>query len=148
MTLIGNVGVSVRKNADGSRTFYLRWKEGGEGGTATTGVLGTLDPQRVVDAGLDPDAPFPGYDPLDTNVTKEDKVNTWTFVIRLRVEDENGLIGEQRKSVFMRRDPDRVDGFPLYFGESLEGAPVIEDIAGRKRCISEYSRIERITEAR
>ncbi|MCO4745737.1 MAG: VCBS repeat-containing protein [Proteobacteria bacterium] len=50
--------------------------------------------------------------------------------LRLTVTDEDGRTSDARRGIWPRTDPDRLDGFPLDLGSSLESAPVLADLDG------------------
>ncbi len=56
--------------------------------------------------------------------------NDFTLTLRLRVFDENGQMGEDRKTVFIHRDLDLHPGFPMALGASGESSPALVDLNG------------------
>jgi hypothetical protein len=56
--------------------------------------------------------------------------NDFTVTLRLRVFDENGKRGEDRRTVFIHHDPDLHPGFPVALGASGESSPALADLNG------------------
>ena len=56
--------------------------------------------------------------------------NDFTVTLRLRVFDENGQMGEDRKTVFIHHDPDLHPGFPVALVASGESSPALVDLNG------------------
>ena len=54
----------------------------------------------------------------------------FTVTIRLRVTDQDGLLGEDRRAVYVHRDPDALPGFPIDLGVSGEASPTLADLDG------------------
>jgi len=93
----------------------------------TSGVLGSVS---VADLPFDPEAPFRGWQPFDTNVSKLTEVHKHMATLRLTVTDADGLQAEQRKAFWVRRDPDLLAGMPLKVGVSLDASPKLADVDG------------------
>ncbi len=92
-------------------------------GTERTTEFGVWDLTKVAfDAARD-------YGPI-TSADNRTKTNQFTFTLRLRVTDDRGNVGEYRKTVYLRRDPDTRPGFPLYLGNSGEASPKLADLDG------------------
>ena len=99
----------------------------GEGTEPTTGVLATID---LNDVPVDPDHVIEAYTPDDDNVTKTDKVFAHGATLRLQVTDSEGRLGEMRKTLFVQRDPDLLQGFPKRPAISVDGSPRLVDVDG------------------
>ncbi|KON30918.1 hypothetical protein AC480_00090 [miscellaneous Crenarchaeota group archaeon SMTZ1-55] len=56
--------------------------------------------------------------------------NDFTVTLRLRVFDENGQRGEDRRTIFIHHDPDLHPGFPVALGASGESSPALADLNG------------------
>lgn len=56
--------------------------------------------------------------------------NDFTLTLRLRMFDENGQRGEDRRTIFIHHDPDLHPGFPLPLGASGESSPALADLNG------------------
>ncbi len=56
----------------------------------------------------------------------------FTFTVRLRVDDDLGVHGEDRRALALHRDPDLVGGAPLRLGGGGDGvaSPVLADLDG------------------
>ena len=54
----------------------------------------------------------------------------FTVTIRLRVRDAVGLVGEDRRAVFVHHDDDGLPGFPIHLGVSGESSPQLVDLDG------------------
>jgi hypothetical protein len=96
-------------------------------GNPTTGVLGTVSLVGILD---DPSAPMGLYGRADTNVSKTWKVHAPAVTLRLRVTDADGRLGEMRKMIYVRTDPDMLPGFPKKLANSLESSPNVTDVDG------------------
>ncbi len=99
----------------------------GEGQEPTEGALATLDLSAL------PAESFAGV--ASPNITEGilerlERVYRPAVTLRLRVRDDRGLEGEDRKTFFVQRDSGIVDGFPLNLGESLEASPTLADLDG------------------
>ncbi len=94
------------------------------------GLLARWDISAIPTSLLDPAAPIPPFTLEDDNVTRIDKINTHTVTLRVRVVDAEGREGEMRKTLYLRTDPDLLDGFPLFFNASLEASPKLVDMDG------------------
>lgn len=68
-----------------------------------------------------------------TSADIRDKLDQFTFTLRLRVTDHRGLVGEFRKVVYLRKDRDMLPGFPVRLGSSGESSPKLADIDGDGR---------------
>ena len=91
------------------------------------GLLATLHLDAL---DLDPAARIAPYASGASQVERETAVNQYTVTLRLRVTDADGLQGEMRKSFYVEHDPDRMDGFPLWVADSLDGAVNLADLDG------------------
>lgn len=98
--------------------------------SAFTGPLATFDLARIPLSQLDPSQNIEPFDVSDTNVTRMDKVNRYTITVRAQVTDASGNKGEVRRTLYVRRDPDLLQGFPLYVGGSLESSTKCVDLNG------------------
>jgi len=78
------------------------------------GALGTLD------------LTAPDFDP--TRIPRS--AGDFTVTIRLRVTDQDGLCGEDRRAVYVHHDPDALPGFPIDLGVSGEASPKLVDLDG------------------
>jgi hypothetical protein len=54
----------------------------------------------------------------------------FTFTVRLRVVDNLGNRGEDRKVLFLHRDPDLIGGSPVSLGSDGAASPVLADLDG------------------
>jgi hypothetical protein len=59
-----------------------------------------------------------------------DRVNMNQVTVRVRVTDADGLVAEERRTVLLEADPDRLSGFPKSLGSSAESSPVLADLDG------------------
>ena len=106
------------------------WTEIGGGSgidEATTGVLGSVS---VGDLPIDPEADFRAWSAVDTNVSKLHEVHKHMVTFRLTATDADGNSAEQRKAVWVRRDPDLLAGMPARIATSLEASPKLADVDG------------------
>lgn len=56
--------------------------------------------------------------------------NKFSFTVRVQVIDNDGRVGEDRKSLFLYHDPDLAAGAPFYLSAGGEGSPVFFDLNG------------------
>jgi MYXO-CTERM domain-containing protein len=94
------------------------------------GLLATWDPSVTIVPGLHPFAELEDWTRDQDQLDRETAVHAWNVTLRLRVEDQQGRVGESRKSFTWRHDADAVDGFPLDMGTSMEGSPSLVDLDG------------------
>ena len=101
----------------------------GSGGvdSPVSGRLGTVNLAQIHP---DPDAPMGLYARNDTNVSKTWKVHAPAVTLRLQVTDAEGRLGEMRKMIYARTDPQTMPGFPKKLGHSLESSPNVTDLDG------------------
>ena len=72
--------------------------------------------------------------PMALSRTKTLETNErYTVTLRLRVKDAAGRIGEDRRTIAVRRDPSWLDGFPKRIGPSGESQPQLADLQGLGR---------------
>ena len=93
-----------------------------EGDGPASGVLGTIDLTKV---------PASFYSKAPGDTLQPDGAEQYTFSIRVRAVDGNGLRGEDRRSIGLRHDPDLVGGEPRHYGGEISGAPTYADLEGR-----------------
>ncbi|MBT3219833.1 MAG: hypothetical protein HN348_12150, partial [Proteobacteria bacterium] len=128
----------VRATRSSVASWSLQWAVGEEpdedqfievasGTEAVEGELATLD---LAELGINAEAELPRWEVGDDQIDRETGVNIFTVTLRLQVVDTDGLAGEMRKAFYVRRDSDRIDGFPIWLGGSLESSPVFVDIDG------------------
>jgi uncharacterized protein (TIGR03382 family) len=70
-----------------------------------------------------------GADPVE----RELAVNVNTVQLRFVVTDTAGRVTTARMAFYVDDDPDRVDGFPLDLGASMEASPAVVDLDGDGR---------------
>ena len=93
------------------------WTEVSTGALPQDGLLGRWDIGRL---------------PMDVGAAVSTP-QSFTVTLRLRVEDDRGNAGEDRRAVFVRRDVDLLPGFPLDLGSSVESSPALADLDGDGR---------------
>src|SRR3954454_11949385 len=93
-----------------------------QGDGPKSGVLGTIDLSEVPES-------FYAKAPGDT--LQPAGAEQYTFSIRLRAIDGNGLRGEDRRSTGLRHDPGLAGGEPRHYGSEISGAPTYADLEGR-----------------
>lgn len=94
--------------------------------SGTGAIDGSTGPVALPEPGGTPVDPPIGATPID----REANVNGSTVQLRLLVTDVAGRQTIGRKSFYVGRDPDLVDGFPFDLGASLESSPAIADLDG------------------
>lgn len=102
----------------------------GQGSTSFEGELAQVDLAAVA---VDPRAAIEPYGPIDTNVMQADKAFVHAATLRLRVVDAEGRLGEMRKVVHLRHDPDLLPGLPQKVGTSFESSVKVADVDGDGR---------------
>ncbi len=116
----------------GSYKYVVEWGPGwdpGEGEWITAseadyqyepveGVLATLDLGQVYRAVMDSVQERGGAD----------DPNRYTFTVRIRVRDDAGNWGEDRKAAFCFDDPDAYAGMPLNVGSGISASPRFADL--------------------
>jgi hypothetical protein len=97
------------------------WIAAGETGykyEPESGVLATLDLGEVY------------REVMDTMQARggEDDPNRFAFTVRVRVRDDRGNWGEDRKTAFCYYDPDTYPGAPLWMGSGITASPRFADL--------------------
>lgn len=90
------------------------------------GTLAQLDLDRV--AGLMPFG-VSGPSIVDDGSGRGDP-DRFTFTVRVRVLDDRGLVGEDRRTLFLHEDPQLVESFPQFLGSDGGAAPRSADLDG------------------
>ncbi len=99
------------------------WTVVATGTGATDGHLGTLTlPQTW--------RPLADHAKGANPIEREEAVNANTLQLRLLASDASGRSTTARMSVYLDADPDRVDGFPLDLGASIEASTALADLDG------------------
>lgn len=93
--------------------------------TPYAGTLGTIDLAELAAR-----MPYGVTGPLSNPVTGRGIIDRFSFTVRVRVMDNLGRVGEDRKSLFLYHDPDLAAGAPFYLAGSGEGSPVFADLNG------------------
>lgn len=97
----------------------------------TDGIDGVISKWNVKksSSGFDYENQFKDY-----SIDSEWRVHQYAVTLRLRASAKNGkgevVNGEFRKTVFLYKDPDLFDCFPIYIGASGESSAKIADIDG------------------
>lgn len=89
---------------------------------AFTGTLGAIDIGRLA-ARMPYGTTGPAVD--DTGAPDPDR---FTMTIRLRVTDDAGQVGEDRRSIALHHDPDLLPAFPINLGSDGVSAPLTADL--------------------
>jgi Subtilase family/FG-GAP-like repeat len=63
-------------------------------------------------------------------VARLERVNGPAVTVRVRITDDQGRVGEQRRTFFVHRDDDAKPGFPFDLGGSGESSVVLADLDG------------------
>ncbi len=88
------------------------------------GVLATLD---LADFAWEP---VPEPVSTETLLERLERVNAPAVTLRVTVTDAEGRLAQERRTVFVDDDPDRLPGWPVRLGASNEGAPTLVDVTG------------------
>ncbi len=96
----------------------------GSGSGVETGVLATLDLES-----------FAWKAPLEADVSEGimgriARAHENQLTVRVRVTDDSGLMGEQRKAFAVNADPDLLPGWPVQLPGSAESSPRMADLDG------------------
>lgn len=126
--------VSILANRSDSFTWTLEVGYGhdpsfsqidsGSGNGSFTGSLSTLDLSGL------PEISIPEADYDETIEGRLQRVNEPAVTVRLRVEDAEGVVAEQRKTFFVHQDNSLLSGFPYRLNGSGEASPVLYDMDG------------------
>lgn len=100
--------------------------ESGELSGAFAGELASLDPDTV--AALMPHG-VTGPPTVDDGSGRGDP-DRFVFTVRVRVRDDGGLHGEDRRTLFLHDDPQLVDGYPRALGSDGGAPPKVADLDG------------------
>lgn len=94
----------------------------GEGTEPFDGELATLDLSSFAAVEV-------GEPARDEDVVQRlERVHGPAVTLRLRVTDQEGITGEQRKTFHVHPDPDLLPGFPRQLGGSAEASPILVDL--------------------
>jgi hypothetical protein len=96
----------------------------GAGTGAFDGKLGTIDLGAVPESFWSAAFGLSETKTLETN-------DQYAVTIRLRVTDENGLVGEERRAIAVHHDPTLREGFPRRIGVGGEAQPALADLKGK-----------------
>jgi hypothetical protein len=102
------------------------WTEvgSGAGSDRVEGTLVQLDLAQFANARV------PEADDEEGVVDRLERVNGPAVTVRVRITDDQGRVGEQRRTFFVHRDADALPGFPFDLGASGESSPVLADLDG------------------
>ncbi len=95
----------------------------GTGSGAYDGKLGTLDLTKLPSSFWTKAYTMPDDRALSST-------EQYTVTIRLRVWDDQGRMGEERRAIAVHHDPGLRAGFPLKFGIGGESQPALADLQG------------------
>lgn len=96
----------------------------GSGSGRFEGVLATLD---LADVAWEP---VPEPEATEGLLDRLARVNGPAVTLRVTVTDAEGRRAQERRTVFVDDDPDRLPGWPVRLGASNEGAPTLVDVTG------------------
>jgi hypothetical protein len=96
----------------------------GRGSKPHNGRLGTIDLREIPQSFWDAAFELSDTKTLETN-------DQYAVTIRLRVFDNRGRIGEERRAIAVHRDPTLRRGFPRFIGPGGESQPALADLRGR-----------------
>jgi hypothetical protein len=96
----------------------------GGGSAPFTGSLGDIDLSQVPQSFWDAAFHLSNDKELSTN-------EQYTVTLRIQVTDDDGRVGEERRSIAVHHDPSLMDGFPVKIGSGGESQPVLADLQGR-----------------
>jgi hypothetical protein len=96
----------------------------GSGSSPFTGSLGDIDLSQVPQSFWDAAFHLSNDKTLATN-------EQYTVTLRIQVTDDDGRVGEERRSIAVHHDPTLMDGFPVKIGPGGESQPVLADLQGR-----------------
>ncbi len=117
------VGVASWKLEVGTGMEPETWANVGGGSGPVDGELGRIDTAAYGD--------FTFEDPIGNGVVdRAYRAHDPLVTVRLTVTDTDGRSTEDRRSVWVKTDPDRFVGFPLQPGGSIEPAPSLADLDG------------------
>ncbi len=112
--------------------WTLSWGVGLEPAEWTTFATGTGEADGLLGSFALPSVwtPMPDHALGATPVDRERAVNRNTLQLRLTATDDAGRVTTARMAVVLDADPDRVEGFPLDLGSSIEASPALVDLDG------------------
>jgi len=96
----------------------------GSGSEPYDGPLGKIDLSQVPESFWSAAFELSETKTLETN-------DQYTVTIRLRVEDGEGLVGEERRAIAVHHDPTLTRGFPRRIGPGGESQPALADLRGK-----------------
>ena len=96
----------------------------GSGSNPIDGSLGTIDLSQVPQSFWDAAFHLSSEKTLATS-------EQYTVTLRIQVTDDDGRVGEERRSIAVHHDPSLMDGFPVKIGPGGESQPVLADLQGR-----------------
>lgn len=102
----------------------------GDKSQPTNGNLASWDLRNIPSSAFSATTPLPPFTLDDDNVSRMNKINVPTLTLRVRVTDNFGGIGEMRKTIYLRTDPDLLSGYPKELGGSVEASAKLADLDG------------------
>lgn len=98
----------------------------GDGDSPFDGQLGELDLSEVPESFWSKAFRLSETKTLETN-------EHYTVSLRVQVKDDDGRVGEERRTIAVQRDPSWVPGFPKEIGPGGEAQSALADLQGRGR---------------
>jgi len=105
------------------------WQSVATGDGPVDGVLAELDPEAFGQGDFGWDGEFTPLLDLQT-VDRYYRAHEPLFTVKLTVTDADGRSSEARRAVWVDRDPDLLDGFPVKLSSSGEPSPQVADLDG------------------
>ncbi len=116
--------VAVAPGIQPLESDFETFVDGADCDSAANGKLGDLDIAALQDR-----MPHGVEGPAITEEGTPDP-DRFTFTVRLRVTDDVGLIGEDRRVMALHSDSDLIEGFPIALGSDGVSAPATVDLDG------------------
>ena len=106
------------------------WLEVASGGPESSPVDGELGVLTLADLGVDYAAQIPPITEDMGMLDRAMRAQMYTGWVRIVVTDDQGRVGQMRRSFHVHHDPDKVAGWPLNVGSSVEASPNLFDFDG------------------
>ena len=120
----------VLQAAAGFEPAEADWFDVASGGPLSEPLDGELGTLNLADLGIDYASTVPLITEDMDNLERAMRAQMYTGWVRVVVTDDQGHVGQMRRSFHVHHDADKVAGWPLFVGSSVEASPNLFDFDG------------------